>query len=91
MGASGYYRNFSGVKLTDFNDTWTVGANDSGMTINGLGGTNTLSGSLSNSFFFGSQYVNFNQVELTAGADTWYVSLMIRIFYLLMLWLNLTH
>ena len=27
MGDSGYYRNFSGVKLTDFDDTWTVGSN----------------------------------------------------------------
>ena len=73
MGDSGYYRNFSGVELTDFDDTWTVGSNDGGMTIDALGGTNTLSG-LSNSASFGSQYVNFNQVELTAGMDSWTVS-----------------
>ena len=74
MGVSDYYRNFSGVELTDFNDTWTVGSNDSGITINALGGTNTLSGSLSNSLSFGNQYLNFNQVELTAGTDIWTVS-----------------
>ena len=51
MGDSGYYRNFSGVELTDFDDTWAVGSNDGGMTINALGGTNTLSG-LSNSASF---------------------------------------
>ena len=53
MGATDYYRNFSGVELTDFDDTWTVGSNDGGMTINALGGTNTLSGSLSNSASLG--------------------------------------
>ena len=37
MGDSGYYRNFSGVELTDFDDTWTVGSNDGGMTIDALG------------------------------------------------------
>ena len=74
MGATDYYRNFSGVELTDFDDTWTVGSNDGGMTIDALGGTNTLSGSLSDSSSIGSQYVNFNQVELTAGMDSWTVS-----------------
>ncbi|MFL2781281.1 MAG: hypothetical protein ACJZ9G_03560 [Rhodospirillales bacterium] len=74
MGATDYYRNFSGVELTDFDDTWTVGSNDSGMKIDALEGTNTLSGSLSGSSSFGNQYFNFNQVELTAGMDSWTVS-----------------
>ena len=74
MGATDYYRNFSGVELTDVDDTWTVGPNDSGITINALGGTNTLSGNLSDSFSFGNRYLNFNQVELTAGMDSWTVS-----------------
>ena len=81
MGAAAFYRNFQGVELTAFDDTWEVTDGENGLAlIDAGGGTNTLqlgnsvTDSRAENIGAGELYQNFQQVDLQGGADTWTVT-----------------
>ena len=72
---TGYYRNFEGISLTSFNDSWNITNNDNDLSlIDGKEGTNTLrivtqgEGSSSQ---IGTKYINFDILELNDSENFW--------------------
>ena len=74
IGATSFYRNFEGVQLDNLDDVWSVTSLESGLNfIDGGDGVDTLRGALSDASDVGvaNLYRNFENVELTSGANTW--------------------
>ena len=74
IGATSFYRNFESVQLDNLDDVWSVTSLESGLNfIDGGGGVDTLRGALSDASDVGAAnlYRNFENVELTSGANTW--------------------
>jgi hypothetical protein len=80
LSGSGLYQGFERVELTSGANQWNVSTDDEALSyVNAVGGVDTLSfaplgsGLVTNSSALGSggRYRNFEQVELTSGADRW--------------------
>ena len=72
---TGYYRNFEGINLTSYNDSWNITNNDNDLSIiDGKEGTNTLriiTQGTDNSSQIGTKYINFDILELNDSENFW--------------------